>query len=501
MRLRLMTAAAGIAAAPLNVALHAQSVDHVDVFRDAAVVTWNADAGGDAGHIARSFHCTAAGDVLLFPGGGLDQWGAVRMEAAPWQSGDAGEALSKLTEGLENAQVELALKKAQLQLVEEDLALLRANRKVGGTSEAVLVEDLVEVADWMHDEMKDLLFRQVELSLEVEEKWEEVEALIQQEREAQPRAAYHWQADWPAGATGEVAAQVTEWGGGQSWTPSDVLELNTQSATPKLTWSRRAQVHLDLPVSGTAVPVHFHDAHYRGLSERPDARPQAMAGYERKVREASDLSLMSAARSDAAAVRPGTRWTLPDQNVGPDWTRNVSLGAEELAPQLRYYTVPRQSPVVNLRLAVPRPNQPVAEAEQALLRVDGVPVGKVWLSEWGDSLLIDAGAARAWTVERRREAALCGKSSLGNRIKHHRAFRITVTNRSDQAGEVVVEEPLPISNTAEVEVVAESLDGGQLDEASGIVRWTVPLAPGESRTLQFAYDVSHGRDDRVPDLD
>ena len=501
MRKSRKTAAVWVALATLNVALHAQTVDHVDVFRDAAVVTWSADAGDEGGRIARSFHGAAVGDVLLFPGGALDQWGAVRMDVAPWQT-DAGEGqLRALTDMLENARVEWALKQAQLQLVEEDLALLRANRKVGGTSEAVLVEDLVEVADWMHDEMKDLLYRQVELSMEVEEKREEVEALTQQEREAQPRSAYHWKADWPAGATGDVATQVTEWSGGQYWTPSDVLELNTQSATPKLVWNRRAQVHLDVPVTGKAVPVHFHDARYGGLSERPDARPQTIEGYDRKVRDASDLGLMSAARSEAASARPGTRWTLNDQEIGPDWTRNVSLGAEELAPTLRFYTVPRQSPVVNLRLALPRPAQPVAEAEQALLMIDGVPVGKVWLSESGDSLLIDAGAARAWTVERRREAALCGKSSLGNRIKHHRAFRITVTNRSDRAGEVVVEEPLPISNSAEVEVVAETLDGGKLDEASGIVRWTVSLAAGESRTLQFAYDVSHGRDDRVPDLD
>ena len=501
MRIALLTAAVWLAAAPSYVALHAQTVDHVDVFRDAAVVTWSSDAGKEEGVIARSFHCTALSDVHLFPADPLDQWGAVRMDAAPWQSDAAVEPLRALSEDLENARVELALKQAQLQLVEEDLALLRANRKVGGTSEAVLVEDLVEVADWMHDEMKDLLFRRVELSMEVEEKQAEVEALTQQTREAQPRTAYHWLADWPVGAAGDVTAQVIEWSGGQYWTPSDVLELNTQSAEPQLVWNRRARVHLDVPVTGSGVPVHFHDALYAGLSERPDARPQTVQGYDRKLREASELGLMSAARWDAASVRPGTRWTLPDQQVGPDWTRNVSLGAETLAPRLRFYTVPRQSPVVNLRLAVPRPAQPVAEAEQALLMVDGVPVGKVWLSERGDSLLIDAGAARAWTVERRREAALCGKSSLGNRIKHHRAFRITVTNRSDRAGEVVIEEPLPVSKAVEVEVVAESLDGGKLDEGSGIVRWMVSLAPGESRTLQFSYDVSHGRDDRVPDLD
>ena len=108
---------------------------------------------------------------------------------------------------------------------------------------------------------------------------------------------------------------------------------------------------------------------------------------------------------------------------------------------------------------------------------------------------------RDWTIERKRESALCAKSTLGNRVKHHRAFSITVSNRSNSAGEVVIDEPLPISNSAEIEVAPESLGEGTLDEASGIVRWSLELKAGESRTIQFSYDLSHGRDQRIPDLD
>jgi hypothetical protein len=187
--------------------------------------------------------------------------------------------------------------------------------------------------------------------------------------------------------------------------------------------------------------------------------------------------------------------------VGPQWDRNVPLGQETLPAVVRHFSVPKQSPVVNMRIAVPRPAMPVAQADQALLMIDGRPAGKVWLTESGDSLLIDAGVSRDWTVERKRESALCAKSTLGNRIKHHRAFSITVANRSSHAGAVVIDEPLPVSKSAEIEVAPETLGGGTLDQASGIVRWTLDLEAGESRTIQFSYDLSHGRDQRVPDLD
>ena len=168
---------------------------------------------------------------------------------------------------------------------------------------------------------------------------------------------------------------------------------------------------------------------------------------------------------------------------------------------MRHYAVPKQSPVVNMRLSVPLPELPVAQMEKALLMIDGRPAGKVWVSQRGDSLVVDAGGVRDWTVERSRESALCSKSNLGNRVKHHRAYTITATNRSGIAGELVIEEPLPVSRSAEIEVAPESLGGGVLNEGNGIVRWQLRLAAGESRTLQFAYDLSHSRDEPVPVFD
>ena len=65
----------------------------------------------------------------------------------------------------------------------------------------------------------------------------------------------------------------------------------------------------------------------------------------------------------------------------------------------------------------------------------------------------------------------------------------------------MVEEPLPVSRNAQIEVAPEALDGGVFNEASGIVRWTFSLAAGESKTLAFAYDLSHGKDVPAPDFD
>ena len=499
MSFRLPFLACSALAAACNVPTYAQELEQVDVFRDAAVVTWKASSSEEVGALARSFHSGSPADAMVFPTAADVQWGALEARSGTWPASDDKSGPSALDSDLKDARLELALKNAQLALAEEDIALLRANRQVTGTSEALLVEDLAEVADWMHGEMKDLLFRRVELNMEVAAQEKVVQDLENTAQASKPRRAFHWEVSGLEASSGPVRTQVAEWGGGQHWSPQDMLSLTSQSGSPMLTWYQRALVHLDLPSSGKAVPIMFHDAPYAGLQQRPDAEAVPVMAYSREM-----LSKGGAAdrnRPVTDSKWPGTHWTLLDMEVGPLWDRNVPLGQETLPAVVRHFSVPKQSPVVNMRVAVPRPSMPVAQADRALLMIDGRPAGQVWLSESGDTLLIDAGVSRDWTVERKREAALCAKSTLGNRIKHHRAFSITVANRSSHEGEVVIDEPLPVSKSAEIEVAPETLGGGALDEASGIVRWTIRLEPGESRTIQFSYDLSHGRDQRAPDLD
>lgn len=499
MSFRLLPAACSAFVAICSFPSHAQEIEQVDVFRDAAVVTWTAGSAGGSGAMARSFHSASPSDAMVFPTSADGIWGALNARSGTWSPDVPDAASTAVKNDLDNARLELALKRAQLELVEEDIALLRANRKVTGTAEALLVEDLVDVAQWMHGEMKDLLFRRVELNMEIEAQEEEVQALERSVQERQPRRAYFWEVDGLSASSQSVRTQVVEWSGGQGWTPQDMLSLSSASDEPTLTWYQRAAVVLDLPSAGKAVTVLFHDAPYAGLKQRPDAQAMPVMTYGRQME--AEEAVSNQRRLLSASKWPGTHWTLTDLEVGPHWERNVPLGQESLVATVRHYAVPKQAPVVNMRVSVPRPTMPVAEAEQALLMIDGRPAGKVWLTESGDSLIIDAGVSRDWTVERKREAALCAKSTLGNRIKHHRAFSITVANRSNTAGEVVIDEPLPVSNNAEIEVTPETLGGGELDAGSGIVRWSMFLKAGESRTLQFSYDVSHGRDQRIPDLD
>ncbi len=477
--------------------VHSQTLHHVDVFRDAAVVTWKSEVHPGGNVVALSLHSNRAEDVMLF-GSSMNERGALRLEEGLWWPDGTGTEWTQQGEALNSAGLELQLKYAQRELVEEDLALLRANRSVAGTSEPLLVEDLSDVADWIHKETKELLFRRVELKAEIDEGEERLAQLREERNQAASRPLFRWQVDLSEGASGELWTQVVEWGG-QQWAPSDLVELVSTGASPSVVWHQRATVGLDLPVQQGPVPIRFHDALYAGLSERPDALPMPLGSYE--VRREAPAKMSGDARAGASSAWPGMNWLVEGLAPETNWNREVALGEIEVEAMVRLHAVPAQSDVVNMRIMMPRPAAPVAQMERALLLVDGRPAGRVWLTEDGDSLRVDAGAVHDWDVERKRQAAMCSRTTLGNRIKHHRAYSITVTNRSASAGELILEEPLPVSRQAEIEVVPESLDGGVLEQATGILRWRLALSAGESRTVQFAYDLSHSRDQAVPDFD
>lgn len=487
-----------MAALTLALPAGAQTLHHVDVFQDAVVATWRAEARSGSCAVAHSFHAHSTVDLFVFDGDAAAQRGGLVAEPVDWYPEGGQEQHAALVTAAEAARLEWALKVAQLELTEEDLALLRANRKVGGTAESLLVEDLQEMADWMHEAIRELLFRRVELQAEVAAA---AVALAESEAArdaAAPRTVQRWSVNFPdavGSAGGAVWTQVVERAGGQRWRPADVLLLAPGTA-PRLEWSQRAEVTVDLPWSGAPVPMRFHDAVYRGLDGSPDARPELLAmDYAVRAKSAAYEGIRQ------EPFIPGVSWPVEGLSPGADWHRNVSLDRQSLPVQVLYFTVPKQSPTVNMRLSLSRPPAPVAAMDQALLRVGDRPAGRVWITERGDSLDVDAGVVRDWTVEREQQAALCSKAVIGGRIKHHRAYRIIVTNRSAVAGEVLIEEPLPVSRNAEIEVSPDALGGGVLDAPTGIVSWRMTLAAGESRAIQFSYDLSHSKDTPAPRFD
>lgn len=141
-------------------------------------------------------------------------------------------------------------------------------------------------------------------------------------------------------------------------------------------------------------------------------------------------------------------------------------------------------------------------------------VGRSMLPEVpvGEPLELSLGADPGITVERIRDKfEREAPGFLGSRVKWNYTYRIIVKNVSAATGPANIEilENIPVSKDDRIQVEVTKCDppfvrGDKEDkdrESSGFLRWKLPLAPGESRTITLSYTVSAPESVRLSGLE
>ena len=478
----------------LNCAVQGQKVERVVLYRDAAVVTWRTKAESGERVLARSFSPFDPSRVTVMPEEAGAPLGRAQERESEWPmvSGAGANAARDRVDGL---RLDVALKQAQLDIIEEDLAMLRANRPVGGTSESLLVEDLEEMAEWMHDAFREALYRRVELREELAALEEEHRAALASLGETQPSPAFDWMVEVPEGVGGDILTQVVETNA-VGWSPADLVDLASDGSPS--TWHRRIEYRLSLPHTGKA-DLLFVDEWWAPNGSADRTLPNAVASYDQPRGKSKRIGSGASNAGSGGGTEEGRSRCRPEGplTVGADAGGTVKVGEWTAAFRRQAVTQPQMAEVVDVWHSVSSSGRSVVRAEGVDVRLDGLPLGPRNVVHEADSLIVMTGVDEAWRVSRAEDASLCTRSNLGSRIRHQRAFSIRVTNGSSVAGSVRVVEPLPRSRELEIELNPEELDGGVVDAVNEAVVWELQLKPGESRTLRFAYAVEHDRDVRV----
>ena len=86
---------------------------------------------------------------------------------------------------------------------------------------------------------------------------------------------------------------------------------------------------------------------------------------------------------------------------------------------------------------------------------------------------------------------------LGSRREETLGFEIEVRNTKRQPIAIVVEDQVPRSTDDRIDVDLEERGGADFDDETGILRWRLGVAAGETERVRFRYEVTHPRDRRV----
>lgn len=120
-------------------------------------------------------------------------------------------------------------------------------------------------------------------------------------------------------------------------------------------------------------------------------------------------------------------------------------------------------------------------------------VGKSILDpvQTGDTLRFSLGRDSGIRIERKKEGDYTARRAIGSNQIQTLAWKITVRNTRTEPVSLTLYDQLPVSRNNSITVTEEELSEGRCDKKSGIVSWTLDLAPGEQRELHLRYGVKY----------
>ena len=79
-------------------------------------------------------------------------------------------------------------------------------------------------------------------------------------------------------------------------------------------------------------------------------------------------------------------------------------------------------------------------------------------------------------------------------MRKTRSYKVEVKNTRKAAVDIAITEQVPVSGNKDIEVVLKNSSQGEFDPKTGKLLWKLTLQPGESRTLEVEYEVTHPKD-------
>ena len=176
----------------------------------------------------------------------------------------------------------------------------------------------------------------------------------------------------------------------------------------------------------------------------------------------------------------------------------TEIGRYELPATYLYKSVPKiNKDVYIIAESTQWKNHNLLEGE-ATIYFDNSFVGKTVLNPYqtSDTLSLSMGQNKAIRVQRTKVNESTSRKLIASNQVQTLTWLITVESTQNQPTTIQVQDQLPVSIDNSIEVSAEKLSGGKMND-NGIVTWTLNLQPGEKRELLLQYKVKSPKGNRL----
>lgn len=175
--------------------------------------------------------------------------------------------------------------------------------------------------------------------------------------------------------------------------------------------------------------------------------------------------------------------------------KNVDLKAD-----YKYFTVPKYDKAVYLVAQLSKMDELQLVPATANIFFDGSYIGETYLdpTTMDDTLNLSLGQDPNIVVKRTLLKLESKEKIVGTKKEKTFAYTIDIKNLKSINADIIIQDQIPITQNAEIEILTEELSKGKLDDKTGMVQWEVSLKPKGERELLLRYKVKFDKEKNVP---
>lgn len=320
---------------------------------------------------------------------------------------------------------------------------------------------------------------------------------------------------------------------GAGWTP--MYDLRSDITSGKVNLSYKAQVYQNTGIdwedirlnistnnpyqNKTKPTLHPWYIDYYAYNKQIQSKPRSQSGGLKEKADAYGFNAPTSTRTEALyeeaemdAITANQFVNVVNQVISAEFQIDlpytiksnneqhmVLVKNEDLKADYKYYTVPKYDNSAYLVAQISKLDELQLVPAKANIFFDGSYIGETYLdpTTMDDTLDLSLGKDPNIIVKRTLIKRETKDKIVGTNKERTYAYAIEVKNLKSTAIDIVVQDQLPITQNADIEITATELSRGTVDERTGIVEWEFNLKGGGSKDIEFIYKVKHPKDQTV----
>jgi len=408
-------------------------------------------------------------------------------------------------------------------MLTETQNLLLANKSIGGATNGVMADELEPVVNYFMKKFMELKDEQLANGLQEKKVREQVEKLKRQlgelnARQNQPTGniIVRLNANTRSAFSFDFSYSIQS---NVSWSP--YYDLRAKDINAPLEVQLKANVSQTTGEEWNGIKLFLNTGNPALSGTKPELLPWYLNFYQpMPVMRGARSEAMPAAAMDKAGAVSNTEmeYVMVSQNQattsidyeikesysvpGDGKGIQVQIQNVTLPATYQYVCVPKIDPDAFLVATVANWENLGLMAGTANIYFDGAYAGETYVDPTAveDSMQFSLGRDKRITVKRETLKEKTSTRMIGSNRERSAAYKITVKNNKKDAIRIRIEDQFPVSQNSQIEVKLNDTNGATADQQSGKLSWQLNLAPAESKSVGFSFDVKYPKDKSIGGL-